>query len=44
MPWEMYTLLADADVETAAHQHLRDFLGQRTDAAVERTGCLTTSS
>jgi catechol 2,3-dioxygenase-like lactoylglutathione lyase family enzyme len=28
MPWEMYTLLADAEAETAADQTLRDFLGQ----------------
>ena len=28
MPWEMYTLLADADAETAADQSLRRFLDQ----------------
>ena len=28
MPWEMYTVLADADVETAADQTLRSFLTQ----------------
>jgi catechol 2,3-dioxygenase-like lactoylglutathione lyase family enzyme len=28
VPWEMYTLLADADVQTVADQQLRDFLGQ----------------
>ena len=28
MPWEMYTLIADADAETAADQSLRRFLGQ----------------
>ena len=28
VPWEMYTLLADADAETAADQTLRRFLGQ----------------
>ena len=28
MPWEMYTLLADAEAETAADQTLRTFLGQ----------------
>jgi catechol 2,3-dioxygenase-like lactoylglutathione lyase family enzyme len=28
MPWEMYTLLADADVETVADTQLRSFLGQ----------------
>ena len=40
LPWEMYTLLADADAETAADPNLREFLGQ-TDAARERasTGC-----
>jgi hypothetical protein len=26
--WEMYTLLGDASVETAADPQLRDFLGQ----------------
>lgn len=30
IPWEMYTLLADAEAETAADQQLRSFLGQRT--------------
>ena len=41
LPWEMYTLLADADAETAADPQLREFLGQQTDAAQERgwTGC-----
>ena len=28
MPWEMYTLIADAEAETAADQTLRRFLGQ----------------
>jgi hypothetical protein len=28
IPWEMYTLLEDADVETAADVNLRTFLGQ----------------
>ena len=28
MPWEMYTVLADAEVETAADQTLRSFLTQ----------------
>lgn len=28
MPWEMYTVLADAEPETAADQGLRSFLGQ----------------
>ena len=33
MPWEMYTLLADAEAETAADQTLRRFLDQeRTNA------------
>lgn len=36
IPWEMYTLLADADAETAADQSLRTFLGQRS--APEATG------
>ena len=30
MPWEMYTLLADAEAETAADQNLRRFLQQDT--------------
>jgi len=40
LPWEMYTLLADADAETAADPHLREFLGQ-ADAtrASASTGC-----
>ena len=28
MPWEMYTLLEDAEAETAADQTLRNFLEQ----------------
>jgi catechol 2,3-dioxygenase-like lactoylglutathione lyase family enzyme len=28
VPWEMYTLLADADAQTATDPQLRDFLGQ----------------
>jgi catechol 2,3-dioxygenase-like lactoylglutathione lyase family enzyme len=41
MPWEMYTLLADADAETAADPQLRQFLGQQAEAALEGgwTGC-----
>jgi lactoylglutathione lyase len=40
LPWEMYTLLADAEAETAADPNLREFLGQ-TDATRARaaTGC-----
>ena len=30
MPWEMYTLIADAEAETAADQTLRRFLEQDT--------------
>ena len=30
--WEMYTLLADANVETASDPQLRDFLGQSPTA------------
>jgi len=33
MPWEMYTLLADAEVETAADQSLRRFLDQEGSGA-----------
>ncbi len=32
IPWEMYTLLADADAETAADENLRTFLGQQNGA------------
>ena len=41
LPWEMYTLLADADAETAADPQLREFLGQQAEATRERgwTGC-----
>jgi len=33
MPWEMYTLLADADAETATDPTLRRFLDQEGTAA-----------
>jgi len=33
MPWEMYTVLADAEVETAADQTLRHFLTQERPTA-----------
>ena len=41
IPWEMYTLLADAEVETAADQQLRNFLGQEAAAkpGAERPAC-----
>lgn len=32
VPWELYTLLADADAQTAADPQLRDFLGQSATA------------
>src|SRR5262249_31493843 len=35
MPWEIYTLLADSDAETAADPRLREFLGQQAEAARE---------
>jgi lactoylglutathione lyase len=35
MPWEMYTLLEDADAETASDPNLRQFLNQ----GVERASC-----
>ena len=38
VPWEMYTLLADVEAETAADQQLRTFLGQQTGAAVVAAG------
>jgi len=37
MPWEMYTLLEDAEAETASDQQLRRFLDQQTTAT--RGGC-----
>ena len=37
MPWEMYTLLADAEAETAADESLRRFLDQ--DAAGGNGAC-----
>jgi catechol 2,3-dioxygenase-like lactoylglutathione lyase family enzyme len=39
LPWEMYTLLADADAETAADPHLREFLGQARHAGVRIDRC-----
>jgi len=35
IPWEMYTLLADAESETAADQSLRRFLGQEASQFAE---------
>lgn len=37
MPWEMYTVLADADVATAADPSLRSFLAQETTS--KAPGC-----
>ena len=34
IPWEMYTLLEDVDVETAADVNLRSFLGQGSNVPV----------
>jgi catechol 2,3-dioxygenase-like lactoylglutathione lyase family enzyme len=40
MPWEMYTVLADAEAETAADAGLRSFLGQEANGpAAERGQC-----
>ena len=42
IPWEMYTLLEDADAETAADPQLRAFLGQQSEkvsASAPATGC-----
>ena len=33
IPWEMYTLLEDAEAETAADNQLRAFLGQQAENA-----------
>ena len=35
MPWEMYTLLADVEAETAADPNLRRFLGQGASGSSE---------
>ena len=32
MPWEMYTVLEDAEAETASDRQLRGFLGQQKDS------------
>ena len=41
MPWEMYTLLEDAEADTAADANLRGFLGQATEtpSKIAPTGC-----
>ena len=38
VPWEMYTLLADVEAETAADLQLRAFLGQQAGPAVATAG------
>ncbi len=46
IPWEMYTLLADAEAETASDQQLRSFLGQtgtRAEPAAEPVAGTTPS-
>jgi catechol 2,3-dioxygenase-like lactoylglutathione lyase family enzyme len=37
IPWEMYALIEDADVETAADPTLRSFLGQKSNDAPATT-------
>jgi catechol 2,3-dioxygenase-like lactoylglutathione lyase family enzyme len=48
MAWEMYTLLADVDVETADDPRLRSFLGQHgkepMDAATSEIACCAKGS
>jgi catechol 2,3-dioxygenase-like lactoylglutathione lyase family enzyme len=39
VPWEMYTLLADAEPETAADTELRAFLDQGATASPAPAGC-----
>jgi catechol 2,3-dioxygenase-like lactoylglutathione lyase family enzyme len=39
VPWELYTLLADADAETATDPNLRRFLGQESSAGETRGAC-----
>jgi catechol 2,3-dioxygenase-like lactoylglutathione lyase family enzyme len=46
MPWEMYTLLEDAEAETASDSNLRGFLGQGTvepQTAIAPQGCCVPS-
>jgi hypothetical protein len=46
IPWEMYTLLADAEAETAADQQLRNFLGQKSvkpESATDAAACCAPS-
>ena len=38
VPWEMYTLVADVEAETAADVQLRTFLGQQAGPAVAADG------
>jgi catechol 2,3-dioxygenase-like lactoylglutathione lyase family enzyme len=47
IPWEMYTVLADAESETAADANLRTFLGQmpaKSDVAPTGSGCCVPSA
>jgi catechol 2,3-dioxygenase-like lactoylglutathione lyase family enzyme len=48
MPWEMYTLLADVETETADDPRLRSFLGQPgeqlSDAVVPESSCCAKDS
>jgi catechol 2,3-dioxygenase-like lactoylglutathione lyase family enzyme len=39
VPWEMYTLLADAEPETAADEQLRALLGQGEAPSLAPAGC-----
>jgi hypothetical protein len=39
MPWEMYTLLADANAETAADPSLRRFLAQENGKPAAGSCC-----
>ncbi len=46
MPWEMYTLLADVEAQTAADLQLRGFLGQKTttpEASTQAEACCAPS-
>ena len=44
VPWEMYTLLEDAEAETASDAQLRSFLGQERGAGGERTAAESATS
>lgn len=44
VPWEMYTLLADVEAETAADRQLRTFLGQQGAPGLAETAAATATA